>query len=55
LLLDKQEPSYVLRAMREALAEQLAPPDAIMDAAGHRKSRTGALQARTGLRAAGRE
>jgi predicted transcriptional regulator of viral defense system len=48
LLLDKQEPSYVARATREALAERVATPAEIMDAARHRKSRTGALQARTG-------
>jgi hypothetical protein len=47
LLLDKQEPSYVVRAMREALAERVATPEAIMDAARHRKSRTAALEART--------
>jgi len=46
LLLDKQEPSYVLRATNEALAERLTTHAEIMDAARHRKSRTGALQAR---------
>jgi predicted transcriptional regulator of viral defense system len=46
LLLDKQEPSYVLRAANEALSEDLTTPAEIMDAARHRKSRTGALQAR---------
>jgi predicted transcriptional regulator of viral defense system len=47
LLIDKQEPSYVVRATREALAGGLTTPAEIMDAARHRKSRTGALQART--------
>lgn len=46
LLLDKQEPSYVLRATSEALAESLTSRDEMMDAARHRKSRAGALQAR---------
>jgi predicted transcriptional regulator of viral defense system len=47
LLLDKQEPSYVSRATTEALARGLSTRDEIMDAARHRKSRTGALQKRT--------
>jgi predicted transcriptional regulator of viral defense system len=46
LLLDKQEPSYVLRATTEALAERRTTRAEIMDAARHRKSRTEALQAR---------
>jgi predicted transcriptional regulator of viral defense system len=47
LLLDNQEPSYVLRATREALAEHLTTPAEIMDVACHRKNKTRALQART--------
>ncbi len=47
LLLDRQEPSYVTRAVREALAEHLTTSDEIMDAARHRKSRNKSLQART--------
>jgi predicted transcriptional regulator of viral defense system len=46
LLLDKQEPSYVLRAVREALAKGLTTPAKIMDAARRRKSRNASLQAR---------
>ncbi len=47
LLLDKQEPSYVVRAANEALAERLTTREEIMDAAHHRKGRTAALEART--------
>jgi predicted transcriptional regulator of viral defense system len=47
LLLDKQEPSYVVRATNEALAERLTTRAEIMDAARHRKGRTAALEART--------
>jgi predicted transcriptional regulator of viral defense system len=47
LLLDKQEPSYVVRATNEALAERLTTRAEIMDAARHRKRRTAALEART--------
>jgi predicted transcriptional regulator of viral defense system len=47
LLLDKQEPSYLTRATREALSTQLLTPDELMDSARHRKSRTASLQART--------
>jgi predicted transcriptional regulator of viral defense system len=47
LLLDKQEPSYVVRAAHEALTEGLTTPAELMDTARHRKSRAGALQART--------
>jgi predicted transcriptional regulator of viral defense system len=46
LLLDREEPSYVARAAREALVEQLASSEDIMDAARRRKSRSGALQTR---------
>lgn len=46
LLLDKQEPSYVVRATREALAAHLLTPAELMDSARHRKSRTASLQER---------
>ena len=38
LLLDKQEPSYVVRAAYEALTEGLTTPAELMDTARHRKS-----------------
>jgi predicted transcriptional regulator of viral defense system len=47
LLLDGEEPSYVLRATREVLTGQLATPEEIMAAARNRKNRSKALQART--------
>lgn len=47
LLLDKQEPSYVVRAAHEALTEDLTTPAELMDTARHRKSRAGALHTRT--------
>jgi predicted transcriptional regulator of viral defense system len=47
LLLDKQEPSYVARATREALSTQLLTPDELMASARRRKSQTASLQART--------
>jgi predicted transcriptional regulator of viral defense system len=47
LLLDKHEPSYVVRAMNEAVAERLTTPAEIMDAARHRKKRTAGLEDRT--------
>jgi predicted transcriptional regulator of viral defense system len=48
LQLDGHEPSYVTRALREAMARNLTTPEQIMDAARHRKSRNNkALQDRT--------
>jgi predicted transcriptional regulator of viral defense system len=46
LFVDGEEPSYVLRAVREARAHALASSEDIMDAAQHRKTRAGALQKR---------
>lgn len=46
LLLDKQEPSYLARATREALSAQLLTPGQLMDSARHRKSQTASLQER---------
>jgi predicted transcriptional regulator of viral defense system len=47
LLLDREEPSYLARAVREARVRDLADSEDIMDAARHRKAHTGALQERT--------
>lgn len=46
LMLDKHEPSYVERAMAEALARGIATPQTILEAAHHRKSRPAALEQR---------
>lgn len=47
VLLDGHEPSYVQRAITEAIAEGVATPALIMEAARRRKSASKALQART--------
>lgn len=46
LVLAKAEPSYVLRATREALSRQQTTPEQLLDTARHRKSRSRAVQAR---------
>jgi predicted transcriptional regulator of viral defense system len=46
LVLDREEPSYVARAVHEARVRQLAGAEDIMDAARHRKARSGALRTR---------
>lgn len=46
LLLDGEEPSYLARAIREAIARGLADDAAILDAARHRKRRSLALEQR---------
>jgi hypothetical protein len=46
VLLDGHEPSYVRRAITEAIVGNVATPELIMDAARHRKSASKALQAR---------
>jgi predicted transcriptional regulator of viral defense system len=46
LILAKQEPSYVDRAVREALVRHLISPQQLADAARGRKRRTASLQAR---------
>lgn len=54
LVLDKQEPSYLERAVGEALSRGLATPAGILAAAHRRKTRSASLEARTAalLRAA---
>jgi predicted transcriptional regulator of viral defense system len=47
LVLDNHEPSYLRRAVAEAIERGAATADEIMDAARHRKSHTQRLQART--------
>jgi hypothetical protein len=47
LLLDGEEPSYVERAVAEALQRGIADPTSIMDAAQHRKGPSKALERRT--------
>jgi predicted transcriptional regulator of viral defense system len=47
LLADREEPSYVQRAMGEALASGRATPAEILDAAAHRRARTRELEATT--------
>jgi predicted transcriptional regulator of viral defense system len=46
LLLDKQEPSYLERAVGEAISAQILTPSELMDSARRRKGRTAGLQAR---------
>jgi len=46
LILAKHEPSYIERAVREALGRQLLTPSQLTDAARERKARTASLQAR---------
>jgi hypothetical protein len=47
LVLDNHEPSYLRRAIAEAIERGAATADDIMDAARHRKRHTQRLQART--------
>jgi hypothetical protein len=47
LVLDNHEPSYLRRAVAEAIERGDATAGEIMDAARHRKSHTQRLQART--------
>ena len=46
LILARQEPSYIERAVRESLARQLMTPQQLIDAARNRKARTASLEAR---------
>jgi predicted transcriptional regulator of viral defense system len=46
LIVDRQEPSYLARAVTEALHRQLTTPDEIMEAARRRKTRSSALRFR---------
>ena len=49
LLLSGEEPSYVERAMREALAREQTTPEAVRDAARHRKSNSKTIERRIEL------
>jgi predicted transcriptional regulator of viral defense system len=46
LIVDKQEPSYLARAVSEALQRELATPDEILETARRRKTRSSALRSR---------
>jgi hypothetical protein len=46
LMLSREEPSYILRATREALARSTTTPDELRDTARHRKSNSGAIEGR---------